>query len=261
MMLWTLVTALAAPVCSTAQPTGPVQTALLPGRLGALRDPCIRKEVAITTGGSALVDTPDFYGRIQAVAALDLRWALHERVEVFVRPELFRMDQVVAPIAVTASGIGATAVGTAVQLESSDSHAITAHGQVVLPTAPYVNAAPIAMDLGLSGLYATRRGTLHGGATLLGRTMLGSGPADERAALTGRFGASRHLGPVSLVLDVPLSVGWTGGLDHLGVAGALRLGGREKPGGVGAELGVFAPVLGNDRTLAALELRVGGRWP
>lgn len=247
--------------------TGPVSVGLLPGRLGLLRDPCVRTEVGIGVGGSALVDTADFYGRIQIVGALDARVGLSERVEVFARVEGLRIDNVIAPVSVSASGIGATAVGASVVLEQSDDHVISVHGQVVLPTAPYVNAAPLALDLGMSAASAIRNGDVHGGVTVYGQTMLGKGPSAEKAALAGRVGVTQRLSRhgVSAVFDVPLSVGWTGGVDHVGLAAALRFGSGS--GGEGAQgsgfvtdLGVFAPLLGNDRTLIGGELRVGYRF-
>lgn len=261
-------------VCNpVGRPSGPVSVGLLPGRLGNTVDPCVRTEAGIAVGGGLLVDTPDFYGRIQAFGALDVRVGLSERVELHGRFEGFRLDNVIAPVAVSASGIGATSIGMTVVLEQSLDHVISAHGQVVLPTQPHVNAAPLALDAGMTAARAVKNGDLHGGVAVYGQGMLGRGPSAGKAALSGRIGTTQRITKTGLafVLDAPLSVGWTGGFDHLGLAGAFRFGtGRvgdptpdgESPDGRGlyGELGVMAPLFGRERTLAALELKIGARF-
>jgi hypothetical protein len=253
-----------APCQTGGRPTGPVSTALLPGALGIVRDPCVRTEVGVAAGGNLLVDTADFYGRIQVATAVDGRIGVSDRVEVFARVEAFRLDNVIAPVSVANAGLGATALGASVLLDETERGVLAVHGRVVLPTAPFVNAAPLALDVGLSSLRTVRNGAVHGGLTLYGRTMLGRGPALPRGGLAGRVGVVRHLSPngVSVVLDVPVSLGWTGGLDHLGLAGAVRLGtgGPTDARGGFVELGLMAPLLGNDRILVAGELRAGYRF-
>jgi hypothetical protein len=213
------------------------------------------------------VDTPNFYGRIQYFGALDARYAITDRVEVFGRIEGLRADNVIAPFSASSTGLGATSVGATVQLEQSAESVLAVHTQLILPTAPYVNAAPLALDVGLSAMRTIKGGDVHGGAVLMGQMMLGSGPAAERAGLTGRVGVSQRLSKngVSFVLDLPISVGFTGGLDHVALATALRFGtGRPdvpyRSRGMYGELGLMAPLFGQDRTLVAGELRLGYRF-
>ncbi len=264
MIPFLVVTAVASSVCGgSGRPTGPVTVGLLPGRLGAMVDPCLRTEVGLAAGGSLLVDRPDFYGRLQTYGALDLRVRVHERVEISGRSEFWRSDLVLAPVAVSASGLGATRVGVTAILEQTEEQVFAVSSGVVLPTAPYVNAAPLGLDLALIGARTTRGGDLHGGLTVYGQTMLGRGPAAEKAALAGRLGITRHItsNGLALVVDLPVSMGWTRGFDHLALAGALRWGtGAGKARGLYGELGVFAPLLGRERTSAALELRTGYRF-
>lgn len=264
-MIALLATALAAPVCGTSgRPTGPASIDLRPAGFGSVADPCPRTEVGVRGGGGLLVDQDDFYGRLQAFGSVDLRLRIGRGAELYGRMEPVRYDQVVAPVSVDTTEMGASTLGLRARLENDGSLVISAHGQMLLPTRPGVNTRQAGVDVGLTAARSTPHGDLHGGAVVLGQVSLGSGGGNERVALAARFGATRHLSErTSVVLDLPVSIGFAGGLDHLGLAGAVRMGwGRASAAGARgpfAELAAFTPVLGDDRRLVAGNLRIGYR--
>jgi len=241
-------------------PQGPLTVSTQPADLGKQRNPCMRTEVGLTGGAALLVDTADFYGRIQLLGAVDGRVELFdERMTVDFGIEPFRGDTVIAPITVSAGGLGATYLGATYGIHGDQKSLISASTRLVLPTAAgYQNQRPLAADIGLTGVYQwTGKTQIHGGLTLYGRRMLGSGPAVPRAGLSGLVGlawnASPHFG---LVLDLPVSAAWTAPFDYLALSPGLRVG----TGRWSAELGFMAPLVGGDRTLVAVDLRTAIRF-
>ncbi|MEZ4322250.1 MAG: hypothetical protein R3F61_32555 [Myxococcota bacterium] len=259
-MIAVLSVAMAGACSEDALPQGPLTVTLQPGDLGRARSACLRTEVGLGGGAALVVDTPDFYGRIQLMGTVDGRIALPGTpVSVEVGVEPLRIDNVIAPIAVSASGFGASYVGATWQFDETENSVLSATARVVLPTAGgSQNQRPIAADLGLVGQHRwTEKVDVHGGLMLYGNRMVGPGPDVPRTALSGMAGLAWHPSShFALVLDVPVSVAWTGPVDYLALSPGVRVG----AGPWALELGVMAPLAGADRSLVAADLRTSIRF-
>ncbi|MCA9572666.1 MAG: hypothetical protein KC656_32725, partial [Myxococcales bacterium] len=191
-----------------ATPHGPPQLGLRTGGLGDAQDPCAISQVDAIVGGSLLVDTPDFYGRLQAVGAVQMRYRVHPSdLQVRLRAELVRLDQVIAPVGVSSLGLGATTIGVLQPVGRRIHGATAVHASVVLPTGYAVGARALGADLGVT---ADRR-WWHGHVGLVGDLRVGRGPTSPRGAVVATGGVRHPRTP--FVLDVPASFGWTGALD------------------------------------------------
>ncbi|MCB9675193.1 MAG: hypothetical protein H6737_08750 [Alphaproteobacteria bacterium] len=256
-----LVSAALAGACTdTPLPQGPLTAALQPGDLGRARTACLRSEVGLGGGAALVIDTADFYGRIQLMGTVDGRIALPDvNLSIDLGVEPYRSDSVIAPISVGAAGLGASWVGATWQFEEADRSVLALTSRVVLPTASGAqNARPLAADIGLVGQYQwTEKTSVHGGLTLYGNRMVGPGPAVPRTAMSGLVGlAFQPTGGFALVLDVPMSVAWSAPVDYLALSPGVRVG----TGPWALELGVMKPLAGGDRTLLAADLRTSIRF-
>jgi len=257
-------TATASDPCTNAAwglPTGPTRAGLIPGDLGAGHRACGRKEIGLSFGGGLTVDLPNFYGRLAAQFALDGSWMITDRFEVFAELELLRVEMLITPLGSTAITLGHTSIGASYGVLRTKPLALAAHGRLVLPTAfgLYRNAAPFAFDLGLAGqLEISRHIAFHGDANVLFQAMAGKGPAAPRAGASVVLGAEFIPVPeVGIVLDLKSRFGWGGEpVDMLAGAIGLRFSDLKR---FGFTIAGTIPIVGRDRTAAAVELRASVR--
>ncbi|MDP2314315.1 MAG: hypothetical protein Q8P41_15540 [Pseudomonadota bacterium] len=240
--------------------TGPVTVGFQDGDLGVPRRVCGRTEVGLAPGGSAVVDTANFYGHIVAGGTLEGSWAPSRRTEVYVGVEAFRYDSVITPIPATYMGFGHVNLGATQRLWENDTLALAVHGRAVVPTAVglYRNAYPVGLDVGVAGLWApldTVR--VHADVGGLGSAAISHGPALPRAGarvmVGGEWQPARHF---AVVLDVTSIFGYTAPVDVVAGSLGLRVGIGKR---VGVELGAAVPLAGRERALAAGELKVNVR--
>lgn len=242
-------------------PTGPTRAGLIPGDLGAGHRACGRKEIGVSFGGGLTVDLPAFYGRLAAQLAVDGSWMITDRLEVFAELELLRVEMLITPLGSTAITLGHTSIGASYGFLRTKPLALAAHGRLVLPTAfgLYRNAAPFAFDLGVAGqLEINRHIALHGDANLLFQAMAGKGPAAPRLGGSVVLGAEFIPVPeVGIVLDLKSRLGWGGEpVDMLAGAIGLRFSDLKR---FGFTIAGTIPIVGRDRTAAAVELRASIR--
>jgi hypothetical protein len=237
-------------------PVGPAVAGFYDGDLGRARRACHRSEVGFGGAGIVVADLANFYGHILAGGTLDASWAATDRVEVFASLEAVRYESVLGAIAADYVGLGHTALGGSYAL----SEGMAIDGKVVLPTAAglYENAFPYAMDLGLTVSREAGPLVAHGAIYALGSVAASEGPAFPRAGLSGTLGAEwRPVKPFAVALDVNAGFGYTAGLDHIAAGLALR-GAIGERGGI--ELAATVPLAGEQRALAAAELRGSVRF-
>ncbi|MCO4771029.1 MAG: hypothetical protein KDA24_13425 [Deltaproteobacteria bacterium] len=243
-------------------PTGPTRAGLIPGDLGAGHRACGRKEVGLGFGGGLTVDLPAFYGRLGAQLALDGSWMIGDRLEVFAELEILRIEMLITPLASNTINLGHTSVGVSYGFLRTKPLALAVHSKVVLPTAVglYRNALPFSLDVGVAGqLEINRHLALHGDATYLFQAMAGKGAAAPRAGGAVVVGAEFIPIPeVAIVLDLKSRFGWGDEpLDMLAGAIGLRFSDCKR---FGFEIAGTIPIVGRDRTAAAVELRASVRF-
>jgi hypothetical protein len=239
---------------------GPVTVGFLDGDLGVPRRVCGRSEVAFAPGGSAVVDTANFYGHIVAGGTFDGSWAPTANTEVYASVEAVRYDSVITPISASYLGFGHVAVGATQRLWTGETAAIAVHGRVVAPTAVglYQNAWPLGLDVGVAGTWAPVESlSVHADVGGLGSAAVSAGPAFPRGGARVTVGAAWHpVRPFALVLDVTSGFGYTAPVDVVAGSLGVRVGVGKR---VGIELGAAVPLVGRERALAAGELKVNVR--
>lgn len=236
---------------------GPVAVGVRPGELGRAHRVCGRSEVAL--GGSAylLADAANFYGHLVGTADLDGSWAVSDTTEIFARGELVRYDSVLAPLPDATFGPGWFSLGLAQRLVTGERSAIGLNGKLAVP-AHYAHAFPIGADLGLAAVWApSDRFRVHGQLSVATELNAGKGPVAPGFGVAPTAGFAWRPGKAfALALDVVGSFGLTATVDHLALAPAFRFGDGRR---FGVELGLAAPLLGQERALALADLRVSIR--
>jgi hypothetical protein len=254
---WMVTAAHAGCAGNPALPSGPVQAWLGEGMMGLAVPTCATTSVGLAPRASLLVDTPNFYGRIQATGTFDATFAPSERTSFGLALEPFHLESVISALNSSWLGYGATTF-TAMQRIDGDGGPVELAmvGRAGLPTPPGVTNNPtFGAEVGLA--VATRPTNPVEGHAQLGMVMTGGlrGPLALRSGLPVTVGvgwsATRRFG---LAADVQSSFGTWAAVDHVALAPALRFGAERW----GLELAGTVPVAGRERSLAAL--RLGWRW-
>jgi hypothetical protein len=238
-------------------PVGPASATLWDGQLGGARPVCARTEVALAPRALLLIDTPAFYGRVLALAAVEGTVARGDTA-VWLRLEPLRYDNVIGAIPSSAVGYGYTSAGLTRRVDAGGPTAIAFTSEVVLPTAIGLqgNAAPVGLDLAFAADRTTGPWSTHGQLGYVWSASVSRGPAQVRSGFAATGGGVWRPGRAfAAVLDLQAAVAYTAVLDHLAVAPALRFG----AGPVGIELAASLPVAGRERALAVAELRASVR--
>jgi hypothetical protein len=196
-----------------------------------------------------------------AGGTLEGSWALTPRAEVFASIEAFRYDSVITPISATYTGFGHTGLGAAYRFWEGDTLALGVHGHFVLPTAVglYRNAFPVALDLGVSGVWAPVRSfRVHADLGGVGAAAISKGPALPGAGAVATLGVEwQPVRPFALVADLHTGFGYTAPVDIVAAAIGIRTGIGDR---LGIELDATVPLAGRDRSLAGAELRAAYRF-
>lgn len=234
---------------------GPVSASLGSGGAGTPHRTCARSEFGVAAGGDLTADTANFYGYIAGGLTLDGAYAVRPDVEVTARLEAVRLDLGIASLTATTIGLGHLTLGAGWGHDLSDQAALGVRGNLVLPTATplYQNGHPFTAEFQVTSVQTPHPMVrVHEG---LGGRFRGTagGPVDPKGGLMAFAGVEvRPVPQFGIVVDVDTSLFFLDVLDHFAVAGALRFGDGKR---FGFELGGRAPLLGADRSLAAIELR------
>ena len=243
-----------------AMATGPLQVSAAGGESTVPRRACPRTELYGGLAGAALIDTPAFYGTLNAGMAIGGSLRYGRRGEVFVRAEILHF-RFVQNATLTGSHLsaGLTSAGVTQKLSSGDRTAVAATGRLTLPTAfgRHEHAWPVHAGAGLTVAHqASPRITAHGQLSALAGVTVGSGPPSPRGGTQARAGIAASYGHVAGVADAGADLGYSAPLDRAYIAPGFRLAiWRE----LAAEVAVMVPFAGSDRTDAAFSLRAAWR--
>lgn len=226
--------------------------------LARARRSCVRSEAGFGLRVAPVIDTPDFYGNIQAAGELYGSYALSDRLEVFGALELARFDYVVnATLTSTQVSLGHATAGIAWNAVNSDELMVTPIARVVLPTS-FVsqNVRTTGIELGAAASYlATGALELHAHVGVQGTAGLSSGPALPTGGAFATVGLS--FAPFSwgaVVLDLQAHAFERDTLDYVAPTFALRFNPWRK---LQIEAGAGLPLLGADRRMLIGGLRAG----
>lgn len=246
---------------SGALPSGPLQVGFFDGDVGRPRRVCARSELALAGGGSAILDTPNFYGSLGGGAQLQGSWAIAADAELFAAIEAvhFRFVQN-ATLTHTYLGPGLTSIGGTWRRAGTENLAVATTARLTLPTAfgLYRNAWPVAADVGAAFQWIVHPMlSAHGGFGGVGMGALGG--ADPGLRLGFQLLAGVEVRPwerLSLVADVSTLLGWADAVDQLTAAAGLR---GDIGWGFGVEAAAMLPLAGSTRTDFAGALRISRR--
>lgn len=239
---------------------GQVQVGLVDGDLGVAQSLCPQNRLGLAVGGGAIVETTNFYGHIAGSGTLRGTLAVSKRTALYAAIEGFRYDAVLSPIASSAMGLGYTDIGASGQIVQTDNLALALQGKLVLPTAFTLNQNgwPLAADLGLAaGWSPADNVVVHGSVLGLGGLALGGGPQFPHAGVNVDAGLEWRATPgFGVVVDALGGFGYTAPVDVFAAGVGFR-------GAVGEHAGLAleatVPLVGRERTLAALDLRFDWR--
>lgn len=243
-----------------ALPTGPVAAPYHEADVATGRRACPRTEVGAGGHGGIIIDTPGFYGGIEAAATVFGSYALNNDTEVFGTLEAYRYHYVVeATIDTAVSSLGQLTVGGTRIVHRWGDRVLAPTVRLQLPTSFASNVRVIGGEIGLA--YNERlfeKLQLHGYAGLDGSMgFLTPAAAYPRGGALVNFGAQLNVTSwFGLALDVNGHFLRRAALDYLAPALGLRF----RFGRVGAELGLSRPLAGADRHLVTGLLRVGYRF-
>jgi hypothetical protein len=239
---------------------GQVQVGLVDGDLGVAQSLCPQNRLGLAVGGGAIVETTNFYGHIAGSATLRGTLAVSKRTALYAAIEGFRYDAVLSPIASSAVGLGYTDIGASGQVVQTARFALAVQGKLVLPTAFTLNQNgwPLAADLGFAaGWSPADNVVVHGSVLGLGGLALGGGPQFPHAGVNVDAGLEwRATRSVGVVVDALGGFGYTAPVDVFAAGVGFR-------GAIGEHAGLAleatVPLVGRERTLAALDLRFDWR--
>ncbi len=265
--LWSLWPGIASAGCDEVADgglaTGPGVAGLLDGDLGRAHRVCGRNEIAITGGGRATIDTPNFYGHLVGGLTVDGSAMVSDRVEVYGALEAVRYDSVISALSASTLGLGHTVVGASWRVRDVDAAfgtpGLALNGKVVLPTAfgLYGNSWPVGVDLGLAGLHGTGPWSTHWQLGLLASGGFGPGPLQPQLGLAPTLGIQWRPGDLfAAVAEVATTFGYTAAVDHVAASVGARVSDGKR---WGLQLGGTVPVLGRERALGTVDLRTSIR--
>jgi hypothetical protein len=242
-------------------PEGPVTVGgFQAADLMVARRACPRSEVGLGVRAGAVIDTPNFYGAVDAQAVLFGSARLTPTLELFGTAELLRLQFAQnATLNGTRASLGQVSVGAAWLARQTEGAAVTPYVRLMLPTSLLTSRVrTVGAEVGTSAsLRLSERFEAHGTVSVGGTAGLGAVPAFPRAGLGLNAGLQAALTSwLALVLDVNVQGGYRAPLDFVAPAFAVRL---SPVAGLGVELGATLPLAGADRHLAIGGLRLGWR--
>ncbi len=254
-----------AEVCREADaglPEGPVSASFHEVDFARARRACLRSEVGLGGSGGAIIDTPNFYGTLNANGLLFGSWTFAKgSTELFATAEVIRWVYAQnATLKGTSLGLGQLSVGASRVVLATEEAQVTPSVRLMLPTATgEANVHVLGFEAGVASTVRPLPPLqLHGfaGAQVAGG-VFSPAPSQPRAGALLVVGL--QYSPWSwaaLAVDLNARFGLRAALDSLAPAFALRFGvGRH----VGVELAATLPVAGADRHDFAGALRVSYR--
>ncbi len=241
--------------------SGPAAVSLFEGEVGAPIRACPRTELRAGPTGSALIDTPAFFGTIDA--ALRLAGAYHygEAGELFASVELprYRFLQN-ATLTGSTFGFGWASAGATHRLHDRRGLRVAAAARLSTPAGPgsYTSAWPVYAELGAAASWrAAAAISVHAYAGSITGAALGRGPGGLRVGWQHRAGAAYQLGRrLDLLLDAGVVLGYSAALHSFDVSPGLRVRAWRD---LSAELAVAVPIAGAIRTDVVGELFLAWR--
>lgn len=240
---------------------GPVQTSLFEADQALGRSACPRSEISLAGAGSAILDTPHFYGTLAGAGVLRGSWAMDKDTELFATFDTAQMRFIQnATLSETAWTLGQASIGATRHVWGNDRFDLSPSLRLVLPTSTaYVNAHPFAVDVAaLARWQLIDSIALHGQLGFTTSAAFSAGPSDAL------FGAQLLVGGAwspwkwfAVVAEVGALLGNGSALYHLTAGGGLRFAFANH---FGIELAAVLPLVGADRTTFAGGLRFGYRF-
>jgi hypothetical protein len=228
---------------------------------GATPPSCASTGVALEARGSALIDTPDFYGALTAEAVLTGTFALGEATWVSAAVSALRYRFVQnASVVGTELGLGPTSVGLHRVMLRGARWRVAPYGRLLLPTETGRHfSLQLGLEAGASGSFEPMPGLSLGGglslpvtAVVLGeRTLWQLAP---RASLDATYAPWRWL---ELAGGAELRLALEGGLDFVAPKVAVRLYPWRT---LHVQLAGMMPLAGLERTDFRGSLGVGASW-
>lgn len=234
-------------------PVGPAAVGLWDGELGRARSVYPRTEIGLAPHLLLLVDTPAFYGQVQAGAALEASFAADPSTGLWLRLEPVHYRNVISAIPSDFLGYGFTTLGLTRRLDTAGKTAVAFQSELVLPSAIglYGHSWPFGLDVALAADRAYGVVSVHGQLGYVMSAAATRGPSQLRSGFAGTAGGVwQPGGAFAVVLDLQGAAGVTAVLDHLAVAPGVRF----AAGAWGLELAAALPLAGRERALAAAEL-------
>lgn len=236
----------------------PVATPIRAAGIDDQRAACLRDELALHAGGTALVDTPGFHGVLAGHLRGGARVRLRDRFEVDVAVQLLEAAFVQNAVnTATRVALGPVTVGGAFAAATTPDLALALVASIEVP-GTRTNDDPVRASGELTAVITRELGPdtrLHG--RFGGVWMLAASTAGDTERVAVRAGADlshRVRRPVSLQIGAEAQTGWyRGGLDHVSVRAGVRL---EIHRGWDGAIGIGLPVGGEERTNAVLDLGV-----
>lgn len=258
-----LASAAGATPCTGPEPGASLRIGPGPAGFGAVPEACPASEVGLHTWAAALIDEPDFYGWLNAGAALRFRAVLGEHAWVALQmPGLEHWYVANATVESETTEMSAGALGLHSPWALTSSAQIAPYLRLLLPTETvYRNAQRHGVDLGSSGVWrAHRMLELVGGASFPLLVTV-NGPVAQTVALP------------SLALEAWFAP-WTSFAVGAGVGTRARIAAATSfealdpragvrlyfGGGTRLELGALFPLWGEDRTDLMLAASFGWRF-
>jgi hypothetical protein len=249
---------------SAVDPGAPLRTGPGPASFGSLPEACPAYEIALQADAAALIAFEDFFGALEAGAALRGRYALSDRAWLSLWfPGIAYRFVANATVEADSLDLGAGAVGLHFGLPLGAATQVSPFVRVLAPTeSVFVNATRHGVEHGLSVVHApwSRVELLSGLAfPLLVTDSYGS----LHAVLSPTLGAQASVTAFSWLVvlggaSLRVRSGDAGGFDAFEpVLGARLLPWR----GLRIELGARAPLWGDDRSDLGLTLNVGYLFP
>jgi hypothetical protein len=224
------------------------------------RRACPRTELGLGLQGGAIIDTSDFYGAITATGLLSGSLAVRPDLEVFATLEALRFQFVQnATLTGTSLTLGQLTAGATWVALTRGPFVLAPSARLQLPTSfasPRVRT--VGAEAGAALLYRTApHFELHGYAGADVSAGLSAAASQPRAGFLVNVGSQYAFSTgFAAVLDANVHFGHRATLDSVAPALGLRFRAGQH---FGAELAASFPVLGPERHLATLGLRVSYR--
>jgi hypothetical protein len=238
---------------------GPLAISLFEGDVGVPFRACPRTELAVGATGSALIDTPAFFGTLDGALRAGGSYRYAAAGELFASAELLRWRFVQnATLTGTGLGIGWLSTGATHQVGDFGAARLAAGARLSMQLGRglYSSAWPMYAEFGAAGQWRIApQVSAHAHLGVIAGAAWSAGPAGARAGLGARTGGAWNLGRLALLLDGGGIFAYGAAVEGIDLAPGLR---ARIWRDVAGELAVAIPLAGATRTDLAAALSV--RW-